>query len=346
MTSIYDVPYEDIQEFLLANNKSYTNEIDAYNKALVLLKNKKAIGHPISIIEWIIARNLMVKKVNIPNFTIYQIDKMKQFEIDELARLLTMNGNDRDNVKNILKYLGKLDILIEHLDIKPQILDTILELKVLSSNLEEVITIFKNNKFLRKFIYDNMGKIISNNIVNKSPGKITKEVARKVSKFIFDLMKLNENILFKQAIKISSKYEINDEDEDHPLPKIIKYLSYNVLTSLDTDLIIKYFDLFDYINSIYEGKVWLKVIDDYTIKSALIDPENELEHNQVKFLPFIFKAALMREKMEVLQPIYHFWWFEDGYYEKGDKSNENFMKQMKPLIKEFSEKYPTALYTL
>ena len=41
MTSIYDIPYEDIEEFLLANNKNYVNEDDAYNKALELLKDKK-----------------------------------------------------------------------------------------------------------------------------------------------------------------------------------------------------------------------------------------------------------------------------------------------------------------
>lgn len=331
MTSIYDIPYKDIKEFLEANKTSYKNQDDAYNKGLILLKDKKSIGHTISIIEWMIAHNLLIKKVNISNFTVYDIDNMKQFEIDELARMLTMNGNNRDNIKNILKYMNKLDLLPEHPDIKPQILDTILKLQILSSNLEEVINIFKNNKFLRKFIYDNINKIITNNIVNKSPGKISKEVGRKVAKFIFDFMKLNEFTLAKEAIKsdvikLINKYDIKQ--------KFLKYLTYNILTSLDVDLIVKYFDLFDYINSIYKNS-----INDYSIKRALEDPEYELKNNQSKFLPSIFKAALIREKMKVLHPIYHFWWFEEGYY-------ENFMKQMKPLIKEFSEKYPDALYNL
>ncbi len=139
MASIYDVPYEDIIEFLLANNKVYENEDDAYQKALILLKDKNAIGHTTSIIEWTISHNLLVKKVNIPNFTIYQIDNMHEFEIDELARLLTMKGKDRDNIKNILMYLGKLDVLLEHPDIKPLILNTILELQILSSDLYIII---------------------------------------------------------------------------------------------------------------------------------------------------------------------------------------------------------------
>jgi hypothetical protein len=334
MTSIYDVPYEDIQKFLLANKKTYINEIDAYNKALILLKDKKSVGHTISIIEWMIAHNLLKKKINIPNFTIYQIDNMKQFEIDELAKLLTMNSNNIENIKNILRYMGKLDILIEHPDIKPLILGTILELKVLSSNLEEVITIFKNNKFLRKFIYDNMNKIISNNIVYKeNTNEITKESAIKLAKFIFDLIKLNEFTLVKEAIRSEfikkiRKYDINN--------KIIKYLNINVLTSLNVDLMIKYFGLFDYINSIHKNS-----INDYSIKNVLINPEGELK--QMKFYPSIFRAALITEKMEILQAIYHFWWFESA---KITKYNKDFLKQMEPLIKEFEDRYPDSKYTL
>jgi len=337
MTSIYDIPYIDIEEFLKANNTTYKNEIDAYNKALISLKDKTIKGHTISIIEWMIAHNLLIKKVNIPNFTIYQIDNMKQFEIDELASLLTMKGDDRDNIKNILKYLGKLDLLPEHPDIKPLILATILELQILSSDLTEVIYIFKNNKFLRKFIYDNMNQIINNNVVNKNPGKLTKEISRKLAKFIFDLMKLNEFTLAKEAIKIARKYE-SFETEDE-ISKVIKYLTYNVLTSLDTDLIIKYFDLFDYINFVYESEISLRSpISDFLISDALMFPEGELLDNQQKFLPSIFKASLIKDKKIILGEIHYFWWFES---EKTTKYNSDFLKQMDPLIKEFEQKYPT-----
>jgi len=108
MTSIYDIPYEDIQKFLLANNQNFEDEKDAYDKALLLLKDKNAKGHTISIIEWMIAHNLLIRKVEIPNYTFSQINNMSQIEIDELAKLLTMKGNNRDNIKNILKYLHKL----------------------------------------------------------------------------------------------------------------------------------------------------------------------------------------------------------------------------------------------
>ena len=109
MTSIYDIPYEDIKIFLLSNNKNFLDKDDAYNQTKILLKDKKSKGHTINIVEWMIAYNLLKRKVNIPNYTIYEIDKMTQVEIEKLSKLLTMDGNNIENIKNILRYLHKLD---------------------------------------------------------------------------------------------------------------------------------------------------------------------------------------------------------------------------------------------
>lgn len=109
MTSIRDIPYEDIQIFLDNNHKDYINEDDAYDKAKKLLKDKNSKGHTINIAQWIIAYNLLKQKINIPNYTNYEIDKMSQTKLNELAKLLTMKGNDIENIKNILKFLHKLD---------------------------------------------------------------------------------------------------------------------------------------------------------------------------------------------------------------------------------------------
>lgn len=342
MTSIYDIPYEDIEIFLLANNKRHKNKNEAYNIVLTLLKDKKAVGHTTSIIEWMIAYNLLVKKVNVPNFTIYQIDNMKQFQVDELAKLLTLNGNNRDNIKNILRYLGKLDELIEHPDIKPQILNTILGLKILSFDLKDVINVFKDNKFLRKFIYDNMEQIISNNIIIKKYDKyLSKEEVSLLARFIFDLMRLNENILMKEAIKIARKHE-SFQTEYYQTSKVIRYLTFNVLESLEADLIIKYFDLFDYINYVYnEGRIWKDIITDHEIVNALLRPEGQLKESQQKFLPSIFKAALAQEKMRILSTIYHFWYFE---FDPKIAKKSLFLEQMEPLVKEYEEKYPSLKY--
>jgi hypothetical protein len=111
MTSVHDIPYEDIKIFLKANKKTFDDKDDAYKKTLILLKDKKAKGHTIKIIEWMIAHNLLIRKIDIPHYTTRKIDKMSSFDIDILAKLLTMKGNNRENIKNILRYLHKLDKL-------------------------------------------------------------------------------------------------------------------------------------------------------------------------------------------------------------------------------------------
>ena len=70
MTSIDQIPYKDIQNFILKNkNKVYElfpdiilfdNEKETYDIVYELLKDKKAVGHPISIIEWLMAHNLII----------------------------------------------------------------------------------------------------------------------------------------------------------------------------------------------------------------------------------------------------------------------------------------------
>jgi hypothetical protein len=337
MTSIYDLPFEDIQKFLDANGISYEDEKDAYDKTLKLLKNKNAIGHTMHIIEWMIAHNLLFNKVNIPSFTIYRIDNMRQLEIDEWAKILTMKGNNRENIKNILRYMGKLDTLIEHPDIKPKILDTILELKVLTSSLEDVIKMFKDNKFLRKFIYDNMDKIINNNVkeimyVHKiTPEELSRKIEQSLVDFIINLLKLNEITLAKQAIQMIGKYPIKQQ--------IVNYLIYQILTSLDVDLISKFFNILDNVNRISKYKN-----SEYLIVYTLTHPYNDLKTKQRKFLPSIFEAALIKEKIEVLKVIYHFWWFESAEGVRNRKYNVEFLREIEPLIKEFEEKYPYLKY--
>ena len=45
MTSIHQIPFEDIAIFLKTNNKCFKNKNDAYNITLKLLKTENIIGH-------------------------------------------------------------------------------------------------------------------------------------------------------------------------------------------------------------------------------------------------------------------------------------------------------------
>ena len=184
MTSIYDIPYEDIKEFLLANNKNFQNKNDAYKRASVLLKDKKARGHTVSIIEWMIAHNLFVNKVDIPNYTIYHINNMSQKEINDLAKLLTMNGNNIENVKNILKYLHKLNDVVLVNDIQDVILQNLQKIEeqerlkigdIDFKNLKgkDVINLLttttnRNKPLVQKLIYNNMENIVFLNLLSEA----------------------------------------------------------------------------------------------------------------------------------------------------------------------------------
>ena len=157
MTSIYDIPYEDIKKFLLINNKDFSYKDEAYRITLSFLKDKKAKGHTISIIEWMIAYNLLVKGMNIPSFTVYQIDNMNQLEIDKLAKLLTIKTGNRENIKNILKYLHKLKN------------NTSLPRINFRTILDDIIILLKthpNKSLIRREIYDNMENIIFSSVLH------------------------------------------------------------------------------------------------------------------------------------------------------------------------------------
>ena len=109
MTSIYDINIEDIKLFLRGNNVLIPETDDlAYREAKKLMKNPKLLFYPPSIIEWMIAHNLLITKTKIPNYTEEEILKLPQKELNLLAELLTMRTNNRYNVINILYYMGKL----------------------------------------------------------------------------------------------------------------------------------------------------------------------------------------------------------------------------------------------
>jgi hypothetical protein len=110
MTSISDIPYADIEIFLLSNNKRKPrNKEEGYKLAFTLIKDPNAKGHTRNIAEWMKAYNLIQNAVNVPTYNTLNINNMDEEEIDALARLLTMKSNNINTIKNILRYLHKLD---------------------------------------------------------------------------------------------------------------------------------------------------------------------------------------------------------------------------------------------
>jgi len=109
MTSIRQVPYDDIELFLLTNNIDPSSDVNVnYNLAKKLVKNTETNFEIVSVVEWMIAHNLIILKFDIPIYRKSDILEMSDLEIKKLARSLTMKSNNIDHIFNILNYIGKL----------------------------------------------------------------------------------------------------------------------------------------------------------------------------------------------------------------------------------------------
>jgi len=213
MTSIRDIPYKDIEIFLIANKKTFRGENDAYDKAKQLLKDENMEGHTDNILEWIIAYNLLKSKVNIPNYTLYEIDKMSQNELNQLAKLLTMKGNDTENIKNILRFLHKLD---DTVDINTN--------QILTIAGEEIFNIILSNMDNRTINKMNINKYSTLALENQDFWKNRLEE-------IFGLKSNDPNFDYRFAVKFldngKSFNENYHEAMDKGLKSIIKLLLEN-----------------------------------------------------------------------------------------------------------------------
>jgi len=234
MTSIRDIPYEDIKVFLNANDETFGYKNEAYDLAFELLNNPKSKGHTISIIEWMMAYNLLQNNVKIPMYTIYGIDNMPQEKINQLSKLLKMKRNNRENIKNILRYLHKLnEKIIINPDIGSNIFSFLNELELKEIDLAElryddVINLLKthrNKKLIREFINKNLDKIIVYNIYNPDFDGYVDYEGEYNSYSIPDINIYNKDIIVK--IILDNKEKLIKSIGDKGLNDLIKEVKEN-----------------------------------------------------------------------------------------------------------------------
>jgi len=179
-----------------------------------------------------IAHNLLIKKVNIPYYTIDDIDNMSQVEINQLAKLLKMKGNNRENIKNILRYLHKLDDEITLLpELNEFILNTLNELEIKDINISnlnynDVINLLKthrNKKEIRKIIYDNTEKII---IYNSLYLDFNSQDYYDAGSLLAIVTLYNKNIISK--IIMDNKEQLKKFYSDKEINNIIKEVKENI----------------------------------------------------------------------------------------------------------------------
>jgi hypothetical protein len=117
MTDIKDINHDDIKEFLTLNNIKVSNDENDYNKAFKLMKNPNIKVEPTSIVEWMMAYNLIIKKIKISDYTINDLMNFSISERDKLAKKLGMMSNNVINIINILHYLHKIHLFVGQLKI-------------------------------------------------------------------------------------------------------------------------------------------------------------------------------------------------------------------------------------
>jgi hypothetical protein len=107
MTNIKDIPVHDIELFLNKNNVEF-NKNTIYTNALKLMK-KGTIYYTDSIIEWMMAYNLLKSKIIVPLYSKSEILNLSVNELKSLTSLLKMKTNNINHIVSILKYLHKLE---------------------------------------------------------------------------------------------------------------------------------------------------------------------------------------------------------------------------------------------
>lgn len=229
MTDIHDISFKDVKIFLSENNKKIPTTSDkAYEIAFELMLDPNTSYNanvPDSILEWMKAYNLSESKAKIKNYTISEIQKLSQTEIDKLAKQLKMKGNNVDNIINILRFLHKFNNDV--LETYPEIYEPIL----LNSDFEGVIALLKTNKSLRPVVMKLLPQIIKNN-VNISTEFNTELEEDNLIEFIGLLINLGDLDLVKRALQIS----------DELRPRL--YIYQNSITAfIDAKLLGEYFNI-------------------------------------------------------------------------------------------------------
>jgi len=116
MTSITDLKLDDIKLFLSNNNITISHDINKmYSDAFDLMRKKSTLYDNVSdsIIEWMMAFNLLQSKVDILKYTKAEILSMSDHDLTILGKILMMKTTKVNHIINIFPYMRKLDHLIE-----------------------------------------------------------------------------------------------------------------------------------------------------------------------------------------------------------------------------------------
>jgi hypothetical protein len=182
---------------------------------------------------------------------------------------------------------------INHIDIKPYILNILLEYKIVNATYNELIEIIKTfnyDKHIKLFIYDNIDKIIVNNFYNINH-KPKERIMMNAAKFIVDLLEIKQLSFANKAIK--QVFLIAPEEYDElPSEVILSWeIEHFINDKANIDLYLSLFQIFDD----YEH---------FTMEHYMEDLDNIFEDTIPnnffpKFIMPLFKAALIANEKDL-----------------------------------------------
>lgn len=151
MSDINDIPYEDVLRFLRNNNQKvpYDKE-QAYDLLFELIQTNDYDYYTNSIIEWIMAYNLLQLNIKIPKYKTSELLSLNDNQLLKLSKLLKMKSTKLNHIMNILKYLHKLENDQDYLDLLPnELLGHIIE----NTNSKSITKFCSSSKKLDNLCY-------------------------------------------------------------------------------------------------------------------------------------------------------------------------------------------------
>lgn len=205
MTSFTDIPLDDIKEFLIANNKSATNQ--PYLDTWELIKNDKSLTVPASISDFFLAQNL--SKMEFPS---YKMSKILASDVKDLSYIEQLQNLPKERIIRVLKYLNKLENDLNIFDMLPRDVSQFIVSELDIHSIQLICEISCNfSKFCRAHLQPILIKnlkcktdIIINNFSMKQLIYLTKNLNKHTKK--------NLNILCKYHSLILKDNKIYDGD--------------------------------------------------------------------------------------------------------------------------------------
>jgi hypothetical protein len=215
MADIHDLPISSIRKFLSANGiynyqgflSDQKSNKDLYKIAFDLMKTKNAKYEdvPINIIEWILAYNALQKNLNIKNYTKGQIKNLPQNDLDDLANLLGLTKNNRDNVINVLSFMHK----IKFSDLDFESYEDLYVSLLTNSEFSTIIKLIQSKPSLKKSLPSLFYEILINN-KNLVKNRDKNLYYRETSDFIRSLINLKEFDIIEKILPIISNNDKNN----------------------------------------------------------------------------------------------------------------------------------------